>query len=185
MTAPIDYLIAEIRSLGSAVGFSEPGPDHPLYGADLPEDVHAFASRYAWLLVWPVAEASGPALLKADRMAEEYFAEAFPPDAGQIGHVIDGYVVFALASRPTVALPEARQVRLKRTICRRAVVWYDEPEQTWQGVESITVLDVPGLGGGKGLRRLPNLSADQAALLEVIAADGKTAATVHIGEITS
>lgn len=178
----LDSLISEITSLAALVGFAQADSAHPLC-RDLPANAYALVSSYGWLVVWPVPDVSDPALLRADRMAEDHFTEAFPPEAGQAGAVVDGYVVLALPSAPGPDMAEVRRVRLKRSVCRRAVVWYDEQELRWHGIDSITVLAVPGLGSNNGPRGLPDLSAEEMNLLDDIGTDGKRAAQLHLAEI--
>lgn len=182
MTPVCAHLLSEIGRLSQTVGFAPAAAGHPLRNG-LPAQAGAFVSQYAWLLVWPVADASGPVLLAADQAAADHLVQALPPEAGRTGSVIDGYVVLALPSAPDGDLPEIRQVRLKRSLCRRAVVWPAVSGDGWEGVGAVTVLDIPGLGEDSGLRRLPELSADEAALLARIDRDGKAVAQADIEDI--
>ncbi|RQW72537.1 hypothetical protein EBB56_00740 [Halomonas sp. YLB-10] len=179
----MDSLIKEINKLAESVGFSQVGSGHPLY-PNLPENAYAYSSDYAWLVVWPVAETTDSALKLADQSAQNHFAESLPPQAGQTGSVIDAYVVLVLPDPPNPDMVEIRRARLKRSICRRAVVWYEEQSNSWNGLDSITVLGVRGLGPREGPRNLPNLPKDEKILLEKIGVDGKQAALCHLTEIS-
>lgn len=171
----LEMLITDIQSLGDLVKFQPVSAQHPLRKT-MPEHARAFDSGYAWLVVWPVSETSAEALLAADHAAEDLFIQAFPPEAGQSGSVIDGYVVLALPSRPPTSLAEVRHVRLARSVCRRSVVWWDDGKGRWMDVDTITVVGIAGIGGGQGPNAGPGLSEGESAFVGRISTEGGAAA---------
>lgn len=178
-TCDIDRLAQEVGPLAYQVGFISAPPDS-LICKNLPAQARAYTAPYAWLVLWPVEAAEDNALAAADTALERHFLHAFPPDSARSGSVIDGYGVLALPEFPDTGLEMIRRLRLKRSVFRRCVVWWNSQKGRWEDVGSITALGIPGIGHLGGSRDMLSMTPDETRLYET--ADGAELARAHITE---
>jgi hypothetical protein len=176
-----------IDAQASPTGLTKADGGHPIR-QDLPPGGEAWLSEHAWMLLWPVDDASSFTIKQAWRDAERHLDEVIPDEVATGGSVIDGYVVLALPERPTGddALAMIREAELSPHICRKHVVWRDDEAndeddggasgRAWRNVDTITVLSLPNVTPSAGRVAFPQLPADAAALLDRILIDWRKAA---------
>lgn len=177
----VDRLLEEVEPLAHQVGFASAPPD-ALILKNLPAQARAYVAPYAWLVLWPVESADEAALATADTALERHFLHAFPPESGRAGSVIDGYGILALPAYPESGLDMIRGLRLKRSVFRRCVVWWNSRKSRWEDVGSITVLGIPGLGHLGAGRGMLSMTQEEQRLYE--AANGANLALGHIAEVS-
>ncbi len=168
-------LTALIDAQASPAGLNKAAGEHPIRKA-LPPEGEAWLGEHAWMLLWPVDDASSVTIERAWRDAERHLDEVIPDEVETGGSVIDGYVVLALLERPTDgdALAIIREAELSPHICRKQVVWRDGG--AWRNVDTITVLSLPKVTASAGRVAFPQLPTDAAVLLDRILIDWRQAA---------
>jgi hypothetical protein len=177
----VGRLLEEVEPLAYQVGFASAHPD-ALILKNLPGQARAYVAPYAWLVLWPVESADEATLATADAALERHFLHAFPSESGRAGSVIDGYGVLALPEFPRSGLDMIRTLRLKRSVFRRCVVWWNTQESRWEDVGSITVLGIPGLGRLGAGRGMLSMTPEEQRLYE--AANGASLVSEHIAEVS-
>lgn len=174
-----ENLAALIDAQALPAGLSKAPDEHPIR-ENLPPGGEAWLSEHAWMLLWPVDDASSITIKQAWHDAERHLDELIPDEVATGGSVIDGYVVLALPERPTGddALAMIREVELSPHICRKHVVWRDGGANggAWRNVDTITVLSLPNVTPSAGRVAFPQLPTDATALLDRILIDWRKAA---------
>lgn len=176
-------LAALIDAQASPAGLTKADGEHPIR-QDLPPEGEAWLGEHAWMLLWPVDDASSITIERAWHDAERHLDELIPDEVATGGSVIDGYVVLALPERPTGddALAMIREAELSPHICRKQVVWRDDEANdgddggAWRNVDTITVLSLPNITPSAGRVAFPQLPTDATALLDRILIDWRKAA---------
>jgi len=180
-------LAALIDAQASPAGLTKAADEHSIR-QDLPPEGEAWLGEHAWMLLWPVDDASSFTIEQAWHDAERHLDEVIPDEVATGGSVIDGYVVLALPERPADddALAMIRKAELSPHICRKHVVWRDDKADdkandgsdggAWRNVDTITVLSLPNVTASAERVAFPPLPADAAALLNRILIDWRKAA---------
>lgn len=137
----VELPIQELDKLAASAGFREEAV--PAIGVPAPPDLKFWASDFAFLALVRVAKADAESLNEAFLDASGWMSLALKAEE-KLGHLIDGYLLLAMPSKPDpTLLAEVRRVESDTGVCRKHVLWPDKDLSWTATLYAVTTLGLP------------------------------------------
>ena len=154
-------------------GFGEMHIPSLTHAPHLPADVRYWKSAYAQFLVIPTQEITETSLRANAQIGQEWLDLACIQQEQSLGHVVDGYLLQILNSRPAEQLLRlVRTIELNPTGCRKHVAWplpNRDGELRWLRIFRVTALGIPPSPSAAGMPGSPLLSDElESEILDTI-----------------
>lgn len=137
----IELPVQELDQLAAAAGFRK--AELPEVGIPAPQDLKFWTSDFAFLALVSVPENDAGSLDRTFFEASGWMSLALKAEE-KLGHLIDGYLLLAMRSKPDATLlAEVRRVESDTSVCRKHLLWPDE-DRTWTAtLYAVTTLGLP------------------------------------------
>jgi hypothetical protein len=134
-----------LEELARPVGFSFKGSAASIDQTSPPEATLVWESSFAVLALVPISAPQIETLTATQQAAQDWMWRRLTEDE-RIGRFLDGYLLFALPTRPRDAMRNSVQaLELDTAVCRKHVIW-PAPEDDWSdALLSVTVLGLPSV----------------------------------------
>ncbi len=139
--APIASPVQELGELAAAAGFRNAAA--PEFGAPAPSDLNFWASDFAFLALVSVPENDAASLDRTFLDGSGWMSLALKSQE-RLGHLIDGYLLLAMPSKPDATLlADVRRVESDTSVCRKHVLWPDADHGWTASLSAVTTLGLP------------------------------------------
>jgi hypothetical protein len=139
--ASVESPVRELDHLATAAGFRKGAV--PEVGAPAPSDLKFWASDFAFLALLSLPENDAALLDQTFLDGSAWMSLALKAEEKR-GHLIDGYLLLAMPSKPDAALlAEVRRVESDTSVCRKHVLWPDADHGWTATLSAVTTLGLP------------------------------------------
>jgi hypothetical protein len=172
--------------LASRAGFEQRAAPRLDEAPPVPPHTEFWKSSYAQIIVVPLEATSVEAVKKTVQHAQEWLDLACMEEERRFKAVIDGYILFLIATQPSEELEiGVRALELDPTACRKHFAWpneaADDPDLIWARIYRVTALGIPLSPISKGMTGSPllNTKLQKMVLEDIKNLKGKAAARQH------
>lgn len=138
---PIESLVQELDQLAGAAGFRKVAA--PKVDVPEPSDLKFWASDFAFLALVNVPENDAASLDRTFLDASGWMSLALKAQE-RLGHLIDGYLLLAMPSKPDASLlADVRRVGRDTSVCRKHVLFPDADHGWTATLSAVTTLGLP------------------------------------------
>lgn len=131
----------ELDQLAAVAGFRKRAA--PEVGAPAPSDLKFWASDFAFLALVSVPESDAASLERKFLDGSGWISLALKAEEKR-GHLIDGYLLLAMPSKPDgTLLADVRRVESDTSVCRKHVLWPDADHGWTVTLSAVTTLGLP------------------------------------------
>lgn len=146
--APIESLVQELDQLAAAAGFRKGAP--PEVGTPAPSYLEFWVSDFAFLALVSVPENDAASLDRTFLDASGWMSLALKAQE-KLGHLIDGYLLLAMPSKPDATLlADVRRIGRDTSVCRKHVLWPDADHGWAATLSAVTTLGLPSATPASG-----------------------------------
>lgn len=162
-TQPSDTLLLELETFAVPVGFRKSSA----HAANaIPPDLQLWESDFALLALVRAGDSDVGSLAKAFANASDWMLLSLKAEEKK-GRLFDGYLLFALSSKPEGdLLAEVRRIEGDTRVCRKHVLWPDEDHSWSTTLSAVTTLGLPSATVPDGAAVEPTLSISPQRALE-------------------
>lgn len=180
-----EHALVLVSELALKVGFERAEIPSLRDAPKIPSGTELWKSSYALMIVVPLESSNVEDTAGVAQIAQEWLDLACMAEEQRHRPVVDGYILFLLASAPSKELEaRIRELELDPTACRKHFAWpyaAEDPDLVWGRIYRVTPLGIPTSPVSEGMTGAPLLHVDaQRFLLEDIKnLKGRAAARSH------